>query len=142
MSTTKARRLPMQSALNRVIAESGLVTDEGLQFHSALVRRAWARAKVLNYLRPLCRAELWDILEQRRAVRSVLLGMLEIAATDETLNGFCSGSPSVRDVCDSLDSVAYEINAIVQSKYNSIEAQYWTLTEAGVQFLAQCEEPR
>lgn len=124
----------MYQALRRVITESGWAPDP--RYRSAELDRRWAQAKTRGYIRELTEAEEMELLRFKRAVRTVCLAELNIAAQDEELSVYYENEwrPSVADHADKLNEVCSEIESL-----NEKQGPFWTLTEAGLEWMTKYE---
>lgn len=121
---------PMYKALHRIVNASGMA--EGVEVFpyatNSAVKIAWRRAaKVKKYIRPVTEAERAAYLENRRAVREVLLAMVEVAARNERAD-------TIAPVARALDRVVWDIHHTATSTW-----RFWTLTEAGAACLNAME---
>lgn len=130
---TRKRKDYFSMALKRVIANDGVCGWPGHDQVGA-VKEAWIRATRLGYLRVWSDEEEAARLENRRAVREVLLAQLDLAAHDELrpVEWFKTDLPMLREITEALEKVCFEIRWL-QENAGSI----YTLTERGIAYLDQ-----
>ena len=116
----------LKQVLQYVIDKNGLA-PENLLFNQREAEQ-WESAKRKGLLRQVTASELRAHLENRRAVRAVLLAMCETAAADERTNPYETETISLDGTVVSLMGVANQI-------FEASRQTFWTLTDAGASVL-------
>jgi len=122
----------LREALERVIAYNGVASAPN-GTNSASLQKAWQKAVRDGLIERISGAEICAYLDNRKAVRTVLLGMLEQAATENDLHILDwreTPKPSLGECTDALQGVVYDVAVAKQGWV----ARY-TLTKRGIDFL-------